>query len=81
MKVIDRDDQNKVLQYILDIFTALVKRDDIESADAIISAYRIAFIVGGREMVKKLEGNDEDSTVHNGRMWRCSYSRAHSTRK
>lgn len=81
MKVLHRNEQSKVLRYIIEIFEALVKHDDIESADAIIAAYRIAFIVGGKEMVKKLEGNDEDSTVHNGRMWRRGHSRTPRTRK
>ena len=81
MKFIDRYDQNKVLQCILDIFTALVKHDDIESKDAIIAAYRIAFIVGGKKMVKKLEGNNEDSNMDSGRLWRRGHSRTPRTRK
>lgn len=81
MKILHRNEQNKVLRYIIEIFEALVKHDDIESADAIISAYRIAFIVGGREMVKKLEGNDEDSNMDSGRLWRRGHSRTHCTRK
>ena len=80
MKVLHRNEQSKVLRYIIDIFEALVKHDDIESADAIIAAYRIAAVVGGKEMVKKLEVKNEDSILRSGRMGRRR-SRSHSTCK
>ena len=66
MKMIYRADQNRALNQILIILEALIKHDDIESADAIMAAFEIAGIVGGDKMLKKLEGDrtDENSSLH-----------------
>lgn len=81
MRIIYKEDQDRALRYIIEIFEALVPHDDIESADAIIAAYRIAGIVGGDKMIKKLEVIDEDSSMDSSHTRRFEFCRPNSARK
>ena len=80
MKIIYREDQSRTLNYILDILKALIEHDDDVTTDAIVATYRIAHIVGGKEMMEKLEVKDEDGNNRSGRWWR-HHRDAHSLRK
>ena len=65
MKLIYKEDQNQALNQILIIFAALTKHEDIESTDAIIATFKIARIVGGDKMIKKLEGKSDENSNYN----------------
>ena len=57
-RIISRKDQNDVYKNLIEIIKVLVKVDKAEATDAIIGAFDIAAIVGGKEMLETMGSYD-----------------------
>ena len=62
-KMISRKNQNEVYKNLIEIIKVLVKVEGDEATDAIIGAFDIAAIVGGKEMLEAMGGYDSRRKV------------------
>lgn len=70
MKIISREDQQKVYKHLVEIIKVLATVDGDEATDAICGAYQIAGLVGGGEMIRAMEVRNDNSINR-----RCSRGR------
>ena len=68
MRLITFKRQCKVFKALIEILKVLVTVEGVEADDAICDVYRIAEIVGGKEMLKHLRGGARIKRVTNGAM-------------
>lgn len=73
MRLLSREQQGIVYKELVEIIKVLARTHgnstslEVDIRDAIASAYRIASIVGGREMLNDLEGIGNDKSYKNKR--------------
>lgn len=59
MKILLWQDQNSIYQNLVEIVKVLATVEGSEATDAICDAYQIASLVGGKKMLKAMEGKHD----------------------
>lgn len=55
IRILRHKEQNEVYKRLVNLIVELMRRDEVSAKDAVIDAFEIAYIVGGKEMLEAMK--------------------------
>ena len=55
IRILNHKEQNEVYKRLVNMIVELMRRDEVSAKDAVIDAFEIAYIVGGKEMLEAMK--------------------------
>lgn len=55
IRILKHKEQNEVYKRLVNMIVELMRRDEVSAKDAVIDAFEIAYIVGGKEMLEAMK--------------------------